>query len=91
MLADAPVHADSAMTAASIMAQNNVWYPYVEMADDPALKGLPAQLRMNAIASHTAELPKQTLKHLVLPQALWASVTSVLRHITKHSRQKAIL
>jgi alkyl hydroperoxide reductase subunit D len=40
------------MTAASIMAQNNVWYPYVEMADDPALKGLPAQLRMNAIVSH---------------------------------------
>jgi alkyl hydroperoxide reductase subunit D len=44
--------ADAAITAASIMAQNNVWYPYVEMADDPALKGLPAQLRMNAIASH---------------------------------------
>jgi alkyl hydroperoxide reductase subunit D len=52
ILADAPVHAESAMTAASIMAQNNVWYPYVEMAEDPALKGLPAQLRMNAIASH---------------------------------------
>jgi lipoyl-dependent peroxiredoxin subunit D len=51
LLADAPVHADSAMTAASIMAQNNVWYPYVEMADDPALKGLPAGLRMNAIAT----------------------------------------
>jgi alkyl hydroperoxide reductase subunit D len=34
------------------MAQNNVWYPYVEMADDPNLTGLPAQLRMNAIASH---------------------------------------
>jgi alkyl hydroperoxide reductase subunit D len=34
------------------MAQNNTWYPYVEMADDPALKGLPAQLRMNAIMSH---------------------------------------
>ena len=44
--------ADAALTAASIMAQNNVWYPYVEMADDPALKGLPAGLRMNAIASH---------------------------------------
>ena len=43
---------DAAMTAASTMAQNNIWYPYVEMADDPALKGLPAQLRMNAIASH---------------------------------------
>ena len=44
--------ADAALTAASIMAQNNVWYPYVEMTEDPALKGLPAQLRMNAIASH---------------------------------------
>jgi alkyl hydroperoxide reductase subunit D len=42
----------AAMTAASLMAQNNVWYPYVEMAEDEALKGLPAQLRMNAIASH---------------------------------------
>jgi alkyl hydroperoxide reductase subunit D len=52
LLADAPVHAEPAMTAASIMAQNNVWYPYVEMADDPNLTGLPAQLRMNAIASH---------------------------------------
>lgn len=41
-----------ALTAASIMAQNNVWYPYVEMAEDDQLKGLPAQLRMNAIASH---------------------------------------
>ncbi len=43
---------DAALIAAAIMAQNNVWYPYVEMAEDPALKGLPAQLRMNAIASH---------------------------------------
>ena len=52
LLADAPVHAESAMTAANIMAQNNVWYPYVEMAGDELLKGLPAQLRMNAIATH---------------------------------------
>ena len=51
ILADAPVHAESAMTAASIMAQNNVWYPYVEMIGLD-LKGIPAQLRMNAIASH---------------------------------------
>jgi alkyl hydroperoxide reductase subunit D len=43
---------DAALTAAAIMAQNNIWYPYVEMADDPNLTGLPAQLRMNAIASH---------------------------------------
>jgi len=52
ILADAPVYAESAMTAASIMAQNNVWYPYVEMADDANLSGLPAQLRMNAIVNH---------------------------------------
>ena len=52
LLANEPVHANAAMTAASIMAQNNVWYPYVEMTEDEQLKGLPAQLRMNAIASH---------------------------------------
>lgn len=46
------VEADAALTAGSIMAQNNTWYPFVEMADDAQLKGLPAQLRMNAIASH---------------------------------------
>ena len=44
--------ADAAITAASLMAQNNVWYPYVEMAGDPNLAGLPAQLRMNAITTH---------------------------------------
>lgn len=42
----------AALTAASLMAMNNVWYPYVEMTGDPALKGLPAQLRMNAYANH---------------------------------------
>lgn len=45
--------ADAALTAASIMAMNNVWYPYVEMADDENLSGLPAQLRMNAILTHS--------------------------------------
>jgi len=44
--------ADAALTAASLMAMNNIWYPYVEMSEDPALKGLPAQLRMNAISTH---------------------------------------
>lgn len=43
---------DAAITAATLMAMNNTWYPYVEMTDDPLLKGLPAQLRMNAIATH---------------------------------------
>jgi alkyl hydroperoxide reductase subunit D len=44
--------AEAAIIAASLMAMNNVWYPYVEMADDANLTGLPAQLRMNAIATH---------------------------------------
>ena len=44
--------AEAAITAASLMAMNNVWYPYVEMAGDANLTGLPAQLRMNAIATH---------------------------------------
>ena len=44
--------ADAAITAASLMAMNNTWYPYVEMAEDENLKGLPAQLRMNAISTH---------------------------------------
>ena len=43
---------EPALTAASLMAQNNAWYPYVEMTNDPQLEGLPAQLRMNAIATH---------------------------------------
>lgn len=43
---------NAAITAASLMAMNNVWYPYVEMAEDDQLKGLPAGLRMNAIMSH---------------------------------------
>jgi len=44
--------AEAAVTAASLMAMNNVWYPYLEMAGDDNLSGLPAQLRMNAIATH---------------------------------------
>ena len=46
------VERDAALTASSLMGMNNVWYPYVEMVDDANLKGLPAQLRMNAIATH---------------------------------------
>jgi len=42
----------AALTAASLMAMNNVWYPWVDMAADSALKGQPPGLRMNAIATH---------------------------------------
>ena len=43
---------DAALTASSLMAMTNTWYPYVEMVGDPNLSGLPPQLRMNAISTH---------------------------------------
>jgi alkyl hydroperoxide reductase subunit D len=43
---------NAALTASALMGMNNVWYPYVEMTEDPDLKGQPAQLRMNAYASN---------------------------------------
>jgi alkyl hydroperoxide reductase subunit D len=46
------VERDAAMTASSLMTMTNTWYPFVEMAEDPNLSGLPPQLRMNAISTH---------------------------------------
>jgi len=48
----AAADAQAAQTAAALMGMNNVWYPYVEMATDPELKTLRAELRMNAYANH---------------------------------------
>jgi alkyl hydroperoxide reductase subunit D len=42
---------DAALTAAGLMGMNNAWYPFVEMADDADLKGMRAELRMNAYAT----------------------------------------
>ena len=47
-----PEEQHAALTASALMGMNNVWYPYVEMADDADLKGQPAQLRMNAYATN---------------------------------------
>ena len=44
--------AHAALSAAALMGMNNVWYPFVEMADDPELKTLRPELRMNAYATH---------------------------------------
>lgn len=44
--------ATGALTAAALMGMNNTYYPYVEMSGDEQLKTLPAQLRMNAYATH---------------------------------------
>jgi alkyl hydroperoxide reductase subunit D len=43
---------NGALTAAALMGMNNVWYPYIEMAENADLKSQPAGLRMNAYASH---------------------------------------
>lgn len=43
---------NAALTAAALMGMNNVWYPYVEMANDNDLKTQRPELRMNAYATH---------------------------------------
>ena len=43
---------NAALTAAALMGMNNVYYPYVEMANDPDLKSQKPELRMNAYATH---------------------------------------
>ena len=43
---------NAALSAAALMGMNNIWYPYVEMADDPDLRTQRAELRMNAYATH---------------------------------------
>jgi lipoyl-dependent peroxiredoxin subunit D len=43
---------NAAHTAASLMAMNNTYYPFAEMAQDPELKTAGPQLRMNAYAQH---------------------------------------
>ena len=47
-----PAEGYAALTAATLMGMNNVWYPFVEMANDEDLKTQRAELRMNAYASH---------------------------------------
>jgi alkyl hydroperoxide reductase subunit D len=47
-----PEESNAVLTASALMGMNNVWYPYIEMADDTDLKSQPAQLRMNAYATN---------------------------------------
>ncbi len=47
-----PDETNGALTAAALMGMNNVWYPFVEMADDTDLSQQKAELRMNAYASN---------------------------------------
>ena len=43
---------NAALSVAALMGMNNVWYPYVEMANDEDLRTQRAELRMNAYATH---------------------------------------
>jgi len=45
-------HQQAALAAAALMGMNNVWYPFVEMAGDPDLATMRAELRMNAYATN---------------------------------------
>ena len=47
-----PEEVNGALTAAALMGMNNVWYPYVERADDSDLAQQKAELRMNAYANN---------------------------------------
>jgi alkyl hydroperoxide reductase subunit D len=51
--------ANAALTAAALMGMNNVWYPFVEMANDEELKTQRAELRMNAYATSGGVAKKQ--------------------------------
>jgi lipoyl-dependent peroxiredoxin subunit D len=44
--------AKGALSAAALMGMNTVWYPYVDMANDPELKTQRAELRMTVYGTH---------------------------------------
>ena len=58
------------------MGMNNVYYPFVEMTQDPELKGLPPGLRMQAYATHGG-VTKSNLKCTHWLLVLWANATFV--------------
>jgi alkyl hydroperoxide reductase subunit D len=73
-----PKDAEAALSAAALMGMNNIWYPFVEMADDEALKTLRPELRMNAYASHGG-VPKRQFEAC----ALAASIVGKCRHCVR--------
>lgn len=73
-----PRDAEAALTASALMGMNNVWYPFVEMAGDEALKALRPELRMNAYASHGG-VPKRQFEAC----ALAASIVGKCHHCVR--------
>lgn len=70
---------DAALSAAALMGMNNVYYPFVEMAGDPDLKGLPPGLRMNVYANHAGVSKKKFEMY-----ALAASIVGKCHHCVKN-------
>ena len=50
----------AALTAAALMSQNNVWYPFVEMADDDAAKAAIAALHDQEISGRKIVVNEST-------------------------------
>lgn len=74
--------AQAALSAAALMAMNNVWYPYVEMSGDADLAQQRAELRMSVYATHGG-VSKQRFELY----ALAASVIGKCRHcVESHYR-----
>jgi alkyl hydroperoxide reductase subunit D len=70
---------DAMKAAAALMGMNNIYYPFVEMCDDPQLKGLPVGLRMNAYANHGGVTKKKFEMY-----ALAASIIGKCDHCVKN-------
>lgn len=47
-----PEESAAAHSAAAVMGMTNIWYSYLELAQDDELKKQPAQIRMQALANH---------------------------------------
>lgn len=65
-----PADVNGALSAAALMGMNTTWYPYVGMADDPELRTVRPELRMNAYATHGG-VDKQAFE-------LWSLAASIV-------------
>lgn len=70
---------EAAMAAAALMGMNNVYYPFVEMTQDPDLKGLPPGLRMNVYVNHAGVSKKKFEMY-----ALASSIVGKCQHCVKN-------
>lgn len=69
---------EAAKSAASLMGMNNVYYPFLEMVNDPELSGLPPGLRMNVYSNHGGVSKKKFEMY-----ALAASIVGKCSHCIK--------